>query len=95
MSADVKLVASGGSTLPSVRAMEALEMAVDSALKVVDAIRPCVRLQPAATPPLGRKAHRRRPHVQNGSGSGHNGRRPAVGVAELAAAMPPRRRLLF
>jgi hypothetical protein len=38
MSADVKLVAAGGSTLPTVRGPEALEMAINSALKVVDAV---------------------------------------------------------
>ena len=43
MSADVKLVASGGSTLPSVRPMEALEMSVDAALVVVDGVRPSLR----------------------------------------------------
>jgi hypothetical protein len=37
---DIKLVASSGAMLPTVRPLEALTLAVDSALKVVDAVRP-------------------------------------------------------
>jgi hypothetical protein len=40
---DVKLVASGGATLPSVRPLEALSMSVDSALTVIDGVRPSQR----------------------------------------------------
>jgi hypothetical protein len=50
MSADVKLVSKGRSTLPTVRPPEALEMAVNSALKVVDAVRPST--MPANAPEM-------------------------------------------